>query len=99
VHYEALLTNRQVEILICCDDQIVTVPRLWESFRQIQLDWEEPPISRESLYVSLCILERRGLVIRDDGYWPHQWTATDEGKEALEIAESTDVLKPSRKTA
>ena len=96
MRYEALLTTRQLEILTLCDDEIQTIPRLHRAFWELNLDFGMAPVSRESLYISLTILERRGLVIRNDGAWPHEWTATDEGKEALEITENTDLLRPSR---
>jgi hypothetical protein len=96
VRYEALLTIRQYELLMLCEERIVTIPRLFVEFKALNEDFDLPVVRKESIYMSLAILERRGLVMRNDGAWPHEWAATDEGREAIEIAEY-DSLTPSRR--
>lgn len=86
--YEALLTIRQYELITFCEERIRTIPQLFEDLKQINLDFGDPIVSRESIYASMCILERRGLVMRNPGYeWPHEWTATDAGLEARDLSE------------
>lgn len=96
--YEALLTERQVEILGCADDSIITVPGLYRCFAEVNPDFGMLPFSRESLYASVRTLEARGLLVRNPGYtWPIEFTATEDGQKALDIAESSDILTPSRR--
>jgi hypothetical protein len=94
--YEALLTIRQQELLMLCEERIVTIPRLYEDLKDLNLDFGYPVVTRESIYTSLTTLERRGLIMRNDGTWPFEWAATDEGREALELSEH-DCLTPSRR--
>jgi DNA-binding HxlR family transcriptional regulator len=93
--YEALLTVRQQELLILCEERIVTVPLLFEEFGWMNPEFDMPPLTKVSIYQSLTTLERRGLVMRNPGTWPVEWAATEEGREALELSEH-DVLTPSR---
>ena len=92
MRYQALLTVRQTEILTFLDDRSRTVPQLWEDFESVNWEWDLPVPARESIYVSLRWLEARGLVIRDDSYWPHLWTATDAGGRALDDAEKGTLM-------
>jgi hypothetical protein len=94
--YEALLTIRQIEVLMMCEERIMTIPKLWDEFKELNADWEEQPIPRVSLYQSLRTLEGRGLIMRNDEAWPHEWATTDEGREAIELAEY-DSLTPTRR--
>lgn len=100
MRYEALLTVRQQELLMMCEEKIVTIPALWSELKELNEEWELPHVSYQSIYVSMRILERRRLVMRNPGWtigWttPHEWTATEEGREALELS-LHDTLTPSR---
>jgi hypothetical protein len=93
--YEALLTIRQFELISLCEERIVTLPLLYKELRALNLDFDMKVVSKESLYASMCVLERRGLVMRNPGHeWPHEWTATDEGLKARDLAEE-ECLTPS----
>lgn len=94
--YEALLTVRQCELITLCEERAVTIPALFEELRQLNLDFNMPTISRESIYMSMRFLLYRGLVIRDDGHWPYLWMATDEGLDARDAAEKCEALTPRR---
>lgn len=92
--YAALLTNRQTELLILLDEKIDTVPGITEKLNSVNADMGDPWVTRESIYQSLLWMLGRGLVIKDDEPWPHRWAASDKGREALEISESTTSLRP-----
>ena len=86
--YEALLTIRQWELITFCEERIRTISQLYQDLKDLNAEWGEPPVIRESIYASMCILERRGLVMRNPGYmWPHEWTATEAGLEARDLSE------------
>lgn len=98
--YAALLTDRQADLLIYLDDTIQRIPELTRQYNSVLVEFDERPVSKESIYASLRWLEARGLAMRNPGWkWPHEWTATEDGQLALDAAESTPALRPTRRLA